>query len=199
MTDLDADEVDPWINSPPELRALIAEAMSAVPRRERTPEQIWRDDYRKQMAAQRTWGVQLDMWGEHSVHYRRSPPKPVCADPRPVETRVEQRARIAQFREATHGPGRADRPTFLTDEQRDEIVRGAANWLRVGQRVRVIDGPGDVDPEYGLGRTIGREGVVWRPCSAVFRDHVYVFLDPVGAERTDKIAFLELRDVEPIE
>ena len=45
---------------------------------------------------------------------------------------------------------------------------------------------------------VGRKGLVWRLCSPVFADHVYVNLDLVGAERSEKIAFLELRDIEPI-
>jgi hypothetical protein len=36
-------------------------------------------------------------------------------------------------------------------------------------------------------------------CSPVFADHTYVYLDPVGAERAEKITMVELRDVEPIE
>lgn len=158
----------------------------------------WREDYRRDMAKHRQLGVQLDMFGQHVTHYRRNPPRPVTADPRPNETLKEKRARIRDYREATFGPERADRPTFLTDAQRDEIVRGAANWLRLGQRVRIVDGAGDVDPQYGRGRVIGRQGVIWRLCSPVFRERVYVYLDPVGAERTDKIEFVEIRDIEPL-
>jgi hypothetical protein len=32
----------------------------------------------------------------------------------------------------------------------------------------------------------------------VFADRVYVYLDLVGSERSEKIAFVEVRDVEPI-
>ena len=39
---------------------------------------------------------------------------------------------------------------------------------------------------------------IWRLCSAVFADHVYVNLDLIGAERSEKVAFVELRDVAPI-
>ncbi|MFN7104602.1 MAG: hypothetical protein ACK4N1_18445, partial [Pseudorhizobium sp.] len=48
-------------------------------------------------------------------------------------------------------------------------------------------------------RRVGRKGVIWRLCSPVFADHTYVYLDPIGAERAEKIAMVELRDVEPIE
>src|SRR3546814_9450098 len=64
--------------------------------------------------------------------------------------------------------------------------------------VRISDGPGPVDPQYGPYRSIGREGVVWRLCSSVFADHCRVFLDPVGAERAEKIVFIEIRDIEPL-
>ena len=64
--------------------------------------------------------------------------------------------------------------------------------------MRIVDGPGPVDPSFGGYRFIGREGVVYRLCSPVFAERVYIFLDPVGAERAEKIAFVELRDVEPI-
>src|SRR3546814_1769750 len=90
-----------------------------------------------------------------------------------------------------------DRPTFLTDEEKAVIINGAANWLHIRQRVRIVDGPGPVDPQYGPYRFIGREGVVWRLCSSVFADRCYVFLDPVGAERAEKIVFVELRDIAP--
>lgn len=48
-------------------------------------------------------------------------------------------------------------------------------------------------------RRVGRKGVVWRLCSPVFADHLYVYLDPIGAERVEKTPMVELRDVEPID
>src|SRR3546814_3349445 len=66
-------------------------------------------------------------------------------------------ARIEGDRAASFGPGRADRPTFLTDEEKAVIINGAANWLHIRQRVRIVDGPGPVDPQYGPYRFIGRE------------------------------------------
>lgn len=187
--------------SPEEFAELMKQVnglAEAGPVKNLSPDGRWREDYRREMAKRRELGVQLDMWGKHVTHYRRNPDKPAAPDPRPQETLKEKLARIRDYRAATFGPERADRPTFLTDAQRDEIARGAANWLRIGQRVRIVDGPGEVDPQYARGR-IGREGVVWRLCSPVFRERVYVFLDPVGAERTDKVEFIEIRDIEPIE
>lgn len=70
------------------------------------------------------------------------------------------------------------------------MIASAANWLRTRQRVQIsADSPQ---------RYAGREGVVWRLCSPVFADMVYVNLDLVGNERTEKLAFVEVRDVEPI-
>ena len=63
--------------------------------------------------------------------------------------------------------------------------------------MRLIDAPGAVDPAYGIQRFLGRLGVVWRLCRG-FEDHCYVFFDPVGGERTAKIEFVELRDLEPV-
>jgi hypothetical protein len=33
----------------------------------------------------------------------------------------------------------------------------------------------------------------------VFQDRVYVHLDPVGSERTEKIEFMEIHDLEPVD
>ena len=68
---------------------------------------------------------------------------------------------------------------------------------RYPQPVRIIAAPLTYD---GCAeRRVGRTGVIWRLCGAVFADHVYVNLDLVGAERSEKVAFVELRDVAPIE
>lgn len=99
---------------------------------------------------------------------------------------------------AAYGPERADRPAYLSKAEKAAIIQGATNWLRVRQRVRIIDAPGAVDPEYGPHLFLGREGVVWKLCTGTFEDHCYVFLDPVGSERTAKIRMVELRDIEPI-
>lgn len=71
------------------------------------------------------------------------------------------------------------------------------NWLRLGQRVRIVGSFASYDGRAD--RRVGRKGVIWRLCSPVFADHTYVYLDPVGAERAEKIAQVELRDVAPIE
>ncbi|MGN7126758.1 hypothetical protein [Methylorubrum thiocyanatum] len=84
----------------------------------------------------------------------------------------------------------------LTAEEIAALVAGAANWLRVGQAVRITGAPPTLDG--GAERRVGRTGVIWRLCEAVFADHVYVNLDLIAAERSAKVAFVELRDVAPI-
>lgn len=133
---------------------------------------------------------------------RAPPPEPVLSEAgrwRKEYREAQARKRIAGNTAATFGPPRADRPAYLSPEEREEIIRGAANWLRLGQRVRIVDGPAPVDPAYGGYRWIGREGVVYGLCSPVFAERVYVFLDPVGSERAEKVAFVEIRDLEPIQ
>ena len=158
----------------------------------------WRKEYREAQFRDRIVGVQHDLFGGSAVtHYRRHTPQAAFERP-PIEGIDAKLERIAGDPVATFGPERADRPTYLSREEKDAIIRGAANWLHLGQRIRIIDGPGAVDPAFGGYRFIGREGAVYRLCSSVFADHVYVFLDPVGAERAEKVAFVELRDLEPI-
>lgn len=165
--------------------------------RVKTPEQLWREAYREEQRQRRVVGYQPDLFGAGPVtHFRRHRAAPDFSRP-PIETLEAKLARIEGDRAATFGPGRSDRPTFLSDEEKGVIIAGAANWLHIRQRVRIVDSPVPVDPEYGQYRFIGRAGVVWRLCSSVFADHCYVFLDPVGAERAEKIVFVELRDLAP--
>lgn len=187
----------------PDLDAMSPEEFAAYldtldqARRPSTPEQIWRAAYRDGMRGKRILGYQPDLFGGEAItHYRRH--RAAAPFERPLIESLEAKlVRIEGDRLATFGPGRPDRPTFPTEEERALIIAGAANWLHVSQRVRIVDGPGAVDPEYGAYRMIGREGVIWRLCSTVFADRCYVFLDPVGAERAEKIVFIELRDLSP--
>lgn len=188
----------------PDLDAMSAEEFAAhldqLDRAEKpqTPEQIWRAAYREDQRRKRILGYQPNLFGGEAVtHFRRNGPAPDFERP-PIEELAAKLARIEGDPLATFGPPRADRPAFLSDDDRAAVISGAANWLYVGQRVRITDGPGPVDPQYGPYRFIGREGVVWRLCSSVFADHCRVFLDPVGAERAEKIVFIEIRDIEPL-
>ena len=117
---------------------------------------------------------------------------------RPPDETIEAKLdRIAGNPFATFGPVRSDRPAYLTATEKAAIAARAANWLRVGQRVRLVDAPGAVAPAFGIQRYLGRYGVVWRLCRS-FSDHCYVVFDPVSGERTAKIELAELRDLDPV-
>jgi hypothetical protein len=157
----------------------------------------WRRDYQAEQERRRVVGYQQDLFASTAVtHYHRHRPAPSW-DHTPPETIEAKLERIAGGPSATFGPPRSDRPAILTKAERAAIVARATNWLRVRQRVRLIAAPGSVDPGYGIHRFLGRAGVVWRLCRG-FDDHCYVFFDPVGGERTAKIEFVELRDLEPV-
>ena len=162
-----------------------------------TDDDCWRRDYQREQARIRIAGFQADLFGAATVtHYHRHAPGPKMErEPEPIAVKLE---RIKGDPLATFGPPRADRLAFLSQDERNAIVRGTANWLRVRQRVRIVDAPGAVDPQFGPERFLGRTGVVWRLCSSSFAERCYVFLDPVGGERTQKIEMVELRDIEPI-
>lgn len=192
-------DVDHWRNTPEEEAELRALQSWTPPARQLTPDAQWRRDYAEDQRRKRIVGVQHDLFGAKPItHHRRNPGKAQAIDPRWRESvaAIVERARLDPS--AAYGVEREDRPTYLTAEQKTAIVASAANWLRIGQRIRIVDAPGAVDPAYGPGKLIGREGVVFRLCSAVFAERVYVFLDPLGAERVEKIEFVELRDLEPI-
>ena len=131
------------------------------------------------------------------THYRRHQ-RQAPFDRPPIESVEAKLERIAGDPFATFGPPRADRPAFLTQDEKDEVVRSAQNWLRLGQRVQIIDGPCAIDPTYGGYQFIGREGVIFKPCGAVFPEWTYVFLDPVGGERVEKVPLVEIRDLKPL-
>ena len=130
----------------------------------------WRAEYRQSRHEARVAAVQPDLFGAPAIELHRRHPAPPPAAPKSVRFKP--------------------RPC-LTAAEKAATIASAANWLRTRQRVRIA---ADSPHQYA-----GRAGVVWRLCSPVFADHVYVFLDPVGGERTEKRAFVEVRDVEPIE
>lgn len=128
----------------------------------------WRAAYRQHRIGERVATVQHDLFGGAPIEHYHPTDKA-----KPVTN-----------------PKRYKRRPYLTPAEKSALLASAANWLRTGQRVRVED---DSPNQFAA-----REGVVWRTCSPVFADHVYVYLDAVGNERTEKIAFVEVRDVEPI-
>lgn len=171
---------------------LVALMRDGAPRKPPTPEALWRRAYHEAMFNRRLVGVQHDLFGgKPTTHMHKAKPGPISDwKPEPVE---EKLARIARDPNATFGIGRP----ALTDDEKTAVIRGAANWLRVGQRVRIVGSFASYDGRAD--RRVGRKGVVWRLCSPVFADHTYVYLDPIGAERVEKIAMVELRDVAPID
>ncbi len=172
-----------------ELMAIMRDGANTKPL---TPEAQWRRDYHKAMFNRRLVGVQPDLFGGKPVtHMHKAKPGPVSDwKPEPVE---EKLARLARDPNATFGIGRPG----LSDEEKAALIRSAENWLRIGQRVRITGSSVSYDGSFE--RRKGRIGVVWRLCSPVFADHLYVYLDPIGSERVEKIAMVELRDVEPID
>lgn len=175
-----------------EFHELVALMRDGPPRKPPTPEALWRRAYHEAMFAKRLIGVQHDLFGgKPSTHMHKTKPGPVHNwTPEPVE---EKLARVARGPSATFGIGRP----LLTEAEKAAVIRGAANWLRIGQRVQIVGSISSYDGRAE--RREGRKGVVWRLCSPVFADHTYVYLDPIGAERTDKVALVELRDVAPID
>lgn len=171
---------------------LVALMRDGAPRKPLTPEASWRRAYREAMFNRRLIGVQHDLFGgKPTTHMHKANPGPVSDwKPEPVE---EKLARIARDPGATFGIGRP----ALSEDKKAAVIRGAANWLRVGQRVHIVGSFASYDGRAD--RRVGRKGVIWRLCSPVFSDHTYVYLDPIGAERAEKIAMVELRDVAPID
>lgn len=127
----------------------------------------WRAEYRREQDAKRVATVQPDLFGAPAIETFRRD-----APPKPVLSKDRYRLRPS-----------------LTDAEMAALLAYAANWLRTRQRVRISE---DCPHQHA-----GRAGVVWRLGSAVNPDRLYVYLDPAGNERTEKIAFVEVRDVEP--
>lgn len=161
----------------------------------------WRAEYRQAQYEKRFAGIQPDMFGGPTIeHFHR------CTTPRPVawtpdyevqwfhDLSAQQQSELLAADPQTPF-ARTGRRTLSKDE-REAVISAAQNWLRLGQRVRVIGSPLSFDGEPE--KRVGREGVIWRTCSVAFADHVYVNFDPLQRERTEKVAFLELRDIAPI-
>ncbi len=167
------------------------------------PEGKWRTEYRKAQSQRRLAVVQLDLLGAPAVtHFHRNPRPPTAQDwPLDYEvTRFQDLSPEEQKRLLAEDPNTSwaiSTRRRLTPEEKAAVIAGAANWLRLGQRVRIVSTTPSIDGEHE--RRVGRTGVIWRTCSSVFADYVHVNLDLVGQERTEKIVFVELRDVMPID
>lgn len=192
----DEEAVSPADLTAEEAADIVAIERGTAPASVSTKDEIWRRQYREEMARKRTMGVQADLFDGPSItHYHRLPRRPAFTVP-PLETVAAKLERIKGDRFATFGPPDDRRP--LSASEKAELLRSAANWLRVGQRVRVKDSMRSIDGSIER-RVLGREGVIWRLCSAIFHDHTHVFLDPVRGERSEKVVFIEIRDLEPID
>lgn len=85
----------------------------------------------------------------------------------------------------------------LSPEEKAAMIASAANWLHLGQRVRTTGSAPSIDGSNE--RRVGRVGVVWRTYRPPFEDYVHINLDLVGQECTEKVVFVELRDVVPLD
>ncbi|MDR6671193.1 hypothetical protein [Rhizobium sp. 1399] len=162
----------------------------------------WRAEYRQAQYEKRLAGIQPDLFGGPTLeHFFKCSTAPVMQWSPDYDVQrfhdlspEEQTALLAVDPQTPWARTGRKAPS---PAERDATIAGARNWLRLGQRVRVKCAPPSIDGQSE--RRVGREGVIWRLCSAVFADYVYVNLDPRGRERSEKIAFIELRDIEPIE
>lgn len=135
-----------------ELMAIVRDQAEASPI---SDDDRWRADYAEDQRRRRIIGYQQDLFTSTAItHYRRSEAAPFVERP-PIETIAAKLERIKGDPFATFGPPRSDRPAILTQRQRRTIVRGAANWPNVRQRVTLIDAPGSVDPAFGIQRYLG--------------------------------------------
>lgn len=167
------------------------------------PDAQWRLDYRRSQRQRRLAGVQPDMFGAPAVeHFHRNatPPSP---EDWPLDYEVTRfqdlthREQMALVAEDPHTPWAQSTRKRQTPDEKAAMIASAANCLRLGQRVRITGTSPSIDGSNE--RRVGRVGVLWRTCRPPFDDHVHVNLDLVGQERSEKIVFVELRDVEPID
>lgn len=168
-----------------------------------TPEGGWRADYRNAQRQRRLAGVQPDMFGAPATEHFHRNPKPPKVEDWPLDydiTRFHDLSpdeQVQQLAADPHTPWARTTRKALTAEEKAAMIASAANWLRLGQRVRITGTSPSIDG--GNKRRVGRVGVVWRLCSPTFADYAYINLDLVGQERSEKVIFIELRDVTPID
>ncbi|WP_320188742.1 hypothetical protein RMS29_027880 (plasmid) [Agrobacterium rosae] len=161
----------------------------------------WRAEYRQAQYEKRLAGIQPDMFGGPAIeHFHRCTTRPPEAFTPQYEVQwfhdLSEQEQSALLAADPQTPFARTGRKSLSKEESAAVISAAQNWLRLGQRVRVIDAPVSLDGEPE--KRVGREGVIWRLCSTAFADRVYVNFDPLMRERSEKIAFLELRDIIPI-
>lgn len=163
----------------------------------------WRSEYRQAQYERALIGIQTDLLGGPAVEVFRASPKGPVAAPWQPDYQIERIDELApdelarRLADDPQTPFARTTRAKLNPEEVATLVASAANWLRVGQPVRITSAPLTFDGSDE--RRVGRTGVIWRQCSTTFADHVYVNLDLIGAERSEKVVFIELRDVIPIE
>ncbi|WP_430442303.1 hypothetical protein [Shinella sp.] len=168
-----------------------------------TPDGQWRADYRKAQHQRRLASVQPDMFGAPATEYFHRNPKPPKTEDWPLDFEITRFQDLSPEEQAQQlaadpqTPWASSTRKKLTPEERAAMIASAANWLRLGQRVRIIGTSRSIDGSNE--RRVGRVGVFWRLCSSTFADYVYVNLDLAGQERSEKVIFIELRDVMPID
>jgi hypothetical protein len=168
-----------------------------------TPDGQWRADYRKAQRHRRLAGAQPDLLGGPTVEHFHRNPAALAPEDWPLDDEITRFQDLSQEEQARqlaadpHTPWARTMRKKLTPEERAAMIASAANWLRLGQRVRITGTSPSIDGTNE--RRVGRVGVVWRVCKEPFADYVHINLDLIGQERTEKVVFVELRDVEPID
>ncbi|MGQ3212343.1 MAG: hypothetical protein ACT6U0_28850 [Shinella sp.] len=168
-----------------------------------TPDGQWRADYRKAQRQRRIASVQPDMFGAPATEHFHRNPKPPKAEDWPLDYKITRFHDLSpeepaqQLAADPHTPSARTTHKALTPEEEAAMIASAANWLRLGQRVRITGTSPSIDGTNE--RRVGRVGVVWRLCGEPFADYVHINLDLIGQKRTEKVVLVELRDVEPTE
>jgi len=148
-----------------ELERLLGETESPT----LTPEGRWRADYRNAQRQRRPAGIQPDMFGAPATEHFHRNPKPSKAEDWPLDDDItrfhdlspdEQKQQLAAD---PHTPWARTTAKSLTPEEKAAMIASAANWLRLGQRVRITGTSPSIDGSNE--RRVGRVGVVWRLCS----------------------------------
>ena len=182
-----------------ELERLLGEGERPTP----SPDAQWRAEYRKAQYQRRLASAQPDLFGGPMIENFHRNAKPPAAEDCHLDyemTRFHDLSPEEQVRQLAADPqtpwARTTRKA-LTPEEKAAMIASAANGLRLVQSVRVSGTSPSIDGSNE--RRVGRVGVVWRLCSTPFADYVYINLDLIGQERSEKVILVELRDIVPIE
>ncbi len=162
----------------------------------------WRAEYRQAQYERALIRIQTDLLGGPAIEVFRASQKQPAPAPWTLDYQIERVDDLAPEDLARRLAADPQTPfarttrAKLTPEEVAALVVSASNWLRVGQPVRITGSPLTFDGSDE--RHVGRTGVIWRLGGQAFSDYVYVNLDLIGAERSEKVVFIELRDVAPV-